>query len=155
MLKKSSLPQIGFVGFGEVNTPREFIDDRCHQAAEELRKRGLAVVETAPVSGDPDGLQAQRAIDELAQADFDALVLCEAGWIPSWAVMKIAEQFRHQAGDKLRKLLRITHYQPSGHIRAARGHLQMIATLAVELVRAMRVAQHHDGAVFHPVVPYE
>ena len=93
MLKKSSVPQIGFVGFGEVNTPREFIDDRCHQAAEELRKRGLAVVETAPVSDDPDGLQAQRAIDELAQAEFDALVLCVAGWIPSWAVMKIVEQF--------------------------------------------------------------
>ena len=31
----------GFVGFGEVNTPREFIVDRCRRAAEELRSRGI------------------------------------------------------------------------------------------------------------------
>ncbi|MBP5300407.1 MAG: hypothetical protein J6Y80_03280 [Victivallales bacterium] len=95
MKKKCPDHQVGFVGFGEVNTPREFIDGRCHQAAEELRARGLVVAETAPVSDDPEGLQAQRAIDELSKADFDALVLCVAGWIPTWAVMKIVEQFRH------------------------------------------------------------
>ncbi len=96
MIEKSLEMRAGFVGFGEVNTPREFIDGRCHEAADALRQRGLTVVETAPVSDDPEGLQAQRAINELSRADFDALVLCVAGWIPSWAVMKIVEQFRHK-----------------------------------------------------------
>jgi len=86
----------GFVGFGEVNTPREFIADRCRQAAEALRKRGVELVETAPVSDDPAGKNAARAVHELALGDFDALVLCIAGWIPSWAVIKVAEPFRHK-----------------------------------------------------------
>lgn len=86
----------GFVGFGEVNTPREFIAGRCREAAEELRKRGIELVETAPVSDDPAGKNAARAVHELAAGSFDALVLCVAGWIPSWAVIKVAEPFRHQ-----------------------------------------------------------
>lgn len=86
----------GFVGFGEVNTPREFIVNRCQTAAAELRKRGVELVETAPVSDDPAGENADRAIRELKQEEFDALVLCVAGWIPSWAVVKVAEAFKHK-----------------------------------------------------------
>lgn len=85
----------GFVGFGEVNTPREFIDPRCAAAAEELQKRGVELVITAPVSDDPAGENAARAVRELAAGDIDALVLCVAGWIPSWAVFKVVEQFKH------------------------------------------------------------
>ena len=86
----------GFVGFGEVNTPREFIVNRCQTAAAELRKRGVELVETAPVSDDPAGENADRAIRELKCGEFDALVLCVAGWIPSWAVVKVAEAFKHK-----------------------------------------------------------
>ena len=86
----------GFVGFGEVNTPREFIVGRCKTAAAELRKRGVELVETAPVCDDPAGENAERAIRELAAGNFDALVLCVAGWIPSWAVVKVVEPFRHK-----------------------------------------------------------
>ena len=59
----------GFVGFGEVNTPREFIDNRCRIAADELKKRGIELVETAPVSDDPAGLQAARAVEELKKVN--------------------------------------------------------------------------------------
>ena len=62
----------GFVGFGEVNTPREFIDNRCRIAADELKKRGIELVETAPVSDDPAGLQAARAVEELKK-EYDRL----------------------------------------------------------------------------------
>ncbi len=31
----------------------------------------------------------------LRRGDIDALVLCVAGWIPSWAVIKVAENFKH------------------------------------------------------------
>lgn len=86
----------GFVGFGEVNTPREFIDGRCRTAAEELKSRGVTLVETSPVSDDPQGEQAARAVKELSAGSFDALVLCVAGWIPTWAVIKVAEPFRHK-----------------------------------------------------------
>ncbi|MBO5923390.1 MAG: cell division protein SepF, partial [Lentisphaeria bacterium] len=96
MSKKEFTIRAGFVGFGEVNTPREFIDNRCRVAADELKKRNIMLFETAPVSDDPAGLQAQRAIDELSEFDFDALVVCIAGWIPTWAVIKVLEPFKHK-----------------------------------------------------------
>ena len=96
MIRKEWKIRAGFVGFGEVNTPREFIDGRCKTAADELRKRGVELVETAPVSDDPEGLQAQRAVEALAKGDFDSLVVCIAGWIPTWAVIKVIENFKHK-----------------------------------------------------------
>ena len=94
-MKKLNI-RAGFVGFGEVNTPREFIDNRCQAAMEELQKRGVEIFATAPVSDDPAGEQAARAVKELSQYDFDALVVCIAGWIPTWAVIKVIEPFKHK-----------------------------------------------------------
>ena len=96
MIQKGWKIRAGFVGFGEVNTPREFIDNRCRIAADELKKRGVELFETAPVSDDPAGEQAQRAVEELSKGDFDALVVCIAGWIPTWAVIKVIEPFKHK-----------------------------------------------------------
>ncbi|MDD3885892.1 MAG: hypothetical protein PHI35_03360 [Victivallaceae bacterium] len=93
---KKVIAKAGFIGFGEVNTPREFIDGRCKQAADELRKRGVELVWTDPVSDDPAGAQADRAAAELRNADFDAVVVCVAGWIPSWAVVRAIEPFKHK-----------------------------------------------------------
>ncbi len=90
------LIRAGFVGFGEVNTPREFIDPRCAAAAAALEERGITLVKTAPVSDDPAGTQAARAVKELKQGEFDVLVICVAGWIPSWTVVKVVEPFRHK-----------------------------------------------------------
>lgn len=87
----------GFVGFGEVNTPREFIDQRCAEAARLLVQQGIEVVGTAPVSDDPAGTQAARAVRELQTGgEFDLLVVCIAGWIPSWAVFSVIEPFKHK-----------------------------------------------------------
>ena len=96
MIRKEWKIRAGFVGFGEVNTPREFIDGRCRTAADELKKRGVELVETAPVSDDPAGAQARRAVEELSRGDFDALVVCVAGWTPTWAVVKVIEPFKHK-----------------------------------------------------------
>lgn len=96
MIQKTEKVRAGFVGFGEVNTPREFIDGRCRTAADELIKRGVELIETAPVSDDPEGKQAQRAVEELSKGDFDALVVCIAGWIPTWAVIKVIEHSKHK-----------------------------------------------------------
>ena len=96
MSQNESKVRAGFVGFGEVNTPREFIDRRCAEAAKELELRGVELTLTAPVSDDPAGEQAARAVAELKKGEFDALVLCVAGWIPSWAVVKVAENFKEK-----------------------------------------------------------
>jgi len=97
MNSESRKIRAGFVGFGEVNTPREFIDQRCAAAAALLEKQGVELVQTAPVSDDPDGEQSARAVRELqADGDFDLLVVCVAGWIPSWAVFRVIEPFKHK-----------------------------------------------------------
>ncbi len=86
----------GFVGFGEVNTPREFIDPRCSEAARWLLKHGVELTIADPVSDDPAGEQAARAAAQLAAEEWDVLVVCIAGWIPAWAVLRTIQQFRHK-----------------------------------------------------------
>ncbi|MCE5250559.1 hypothetical protein LLG96_10115, partial [bacterium] len=76
----------GFVGFGEINTPRDIIVRKCNQARELIEAEGIELVWTDPVSDDPDGNDVQRAKKELAARDFDVLIICIAGWIPSHAV---------------------------------------------------------------------
>jgi L-fucose isomerase-like protein len=87
--------KVGFVGFGEVNSPRELIERKCRQAIEWLQAANLDVISTAPVSDDPVGSDVRRAVAELSKADFDVLVTCLAGWIPSHAVISVASEFRH------------------------------------------------------------
>ncbi len=86
----------GFVGFGEVNTPKEFIVNRCHEAAELLNNHGIEIFATGPVTDDPAGSDAARAVTELSAHDFDLLIVCVAGWIPSWAVFTVIEPFKHK-----------------------------------------------------------
>ena len=92
------LPNIraGFVGFGEVNTPREIIERKCREARERLEREGVEVVWTEPVSDDPAGRDVERARRELAKQEFDLLVVCVAGWIPSHAVIGVADRFAHK-----------------------------------------------------------
>lgn len=92
----SSRPRAGFVGFGEVNTPAELIQQKCDRAMERLEVAGLELVKTAPVSDDPAGEHAARAVSELSAGDFDSLIICVAGWIPSWAVFSVIEAFRNK-----------------------------------------------------------
>jgi L-arabinose isomerase len=93
---KSRKIRAGFVGFGEVNTPREFIAGRCTAAVKLLKQKGLELFVTAPVCDDPQGAAAARAVQELSGKDFDLLIVCIAGWIPSWAVFSVIEPFKHK-----------------------------------------------------------
>ena len=89
------LPSIraAFVGFGEVNTPRELIDRKCTAARSALQGLGIDPVWIDPVSDDPHGRDVARARVELAQAEFDVLIVCLAGWIPSHAVVDTISDF--------------------------------------------------------------
>lgn len=88
--------QAGFVGFGEVNTPRDLINQKVGRAREELERLGLKLVTTDPVSDDPAGLDEARAREELALRDFDLLIVCLAGWIPSHTVIDVISPFAHK-----------------------------------------------------------
>ena len=85
----------GFVGFGEVNTPRELIEQKCSEAVAELQKLDIDLRVTEPVSDDPAGKEADRAILDLQGSPLDFLVVCIAGWIPSHAVLKVTQEFAH------------------------------------------------------------
>lgn len=106
-----STSKAAFIGFGEVNTPTEFIKDRCANAANELRKRGIDVFETPIVNDDPAGAMAAAAAASLAGKDFDALVLCVAGWIPTWAVIRAIEPFK----NKPMLLFGLSGWRENGH----------------------------------------
>ena len=68
---------------------------------------------------------------------------------------RFVEQTGQQPGVQLCKVLRVRDYQISGNIGAARSHGKMVGAVAVEMMRAVAVAEHDDGTVFRPVVPDE
>lgn len=87
--------KIAFIGFGEVNTPVDIIIKKCKDAEDALKSEGLDLISVYPVTDDYEEKDIKRALDTLKGQDFDALVLCVAGWIPSHAVIKITEQYKH------------------------------------------------------------
>ena len=89
------MSKIGFVGFGEVNTPVEVIIRKCKAAEEALKAEGLDLVSVWPVADDYEETQVGDAVKKLAKEQFDALVVCVAGWIPTHAVVKVTEHYRH------------------------------------------------------------
>ncbi len=89
------MAKIGFVGFGEVNTPVDVIIRKCSAAAEALKNEGLDLVSVFPVADDYEEVQVKAAVEALKKESFDALVVCVAGWIPTHAVVKVTEHFRH------------------------------------------------------------
>ena len=84
-----------FVGFGEVNTPVDIIVSKCKAAVESLEKEGLDLIPVYPVADDYEEKDIAKAHAALAGKEFDCLVLCVAGWIPTHAVVKVAEKYRH------------------------------------------------------------
>ncbi len=105
------MAKIGFIGFREVNTPPEFIKERAAAAAQELRKRGLDIFEAPVVNDDPAGALSDAAIAALQTQQFEALVLCVAGWIPTWAVIRTIEPFKH----KPMLLFGLSGWRENGH----------------------------------------
>jgi len=106
---KNNRPKLAFVGFGEVNSPRDKIIKKCSEAQKEIESLGFDLVSTDPVTDDLEGKDVRRAIKDLKKSDFDLLILCIAGWIPSHAVISISHEFRTRpmilwglAGDNIK-----------------------------------------------------
>ncbi len=87
--------KVGFVGFGEINSPRDLIEKKCNGARAALAELGVEVLDTAPVSDDPAGADVRRAVEELSGKRMDVLVVCIAGWIPTHAVISVLSEFKH------------------------------------------------------------
>ena len=86
-----------FVGFGEVNTPIEILQDKCAAAEAALKGQGVELVRSVyPVTDDPEEKDIKKAVATLKGQDFDCLVVCIAGWIPTHAVVKVTEHFREK-----------------------------------------------------------
>ena len=83
-----------FVGFGEVNTPIDIIINKCKAAEDNLKKEGLELISVYPVTDDYEEKDIKKAVDALKGQEFDSLVVCIAGWIPTHAVVKVTEHFR-------------------------------------------------------------
>ena len=87
--------KIAFAGFGEVNTPIEVIERKCKVACESLKTPDTEVFPCFPIRDDYEEKDINKAIDYFNSKEFDVLVLCVAGWIPSHAVVKVLDKFRH------------------------------------------------------------
>lgn len=90
------MAKVAFVGFGEVNTPKDLIVRKCAAAEKALKDEGLDVISVFPVTDDYGEKDVKGAISALKGEEFDVLVLCVAGWIPTHAVVKVTEPFRHK-----------------------------------------------------------
>ena len=85
-----------FVGFGEVNTPKEIIINKCAAAEAALKAEGMDLVSVFPVTDDYEEKDIKACIEALRGKEFDCLVVCIAGWIPTHAVVKVTEHFREK-----------------------------------------------------------
>ena len=90
------MSKIAFLGFGEVNTPIDIIVKKCETALAELKKEGLDCIPVYPITDDSEEKDIRKTGDRLRGEEFDALVICIAGWIPTHAVVKITEHYRHK-----------------------------------------------------------
>jgi L-fucose isomerase-like protein len=93
---KESLINAAFVGFGEINSPQQLIKDKCLTAKKEIESLGINTISTDHVTDDPGGIDVKRAVKDLKKGDFDLLIICVAGWIPSHAVIAITEEFKYK-----------------------------------------------------------
>jgi L-fucose isomerase-like protein len=91
-----AIARAAFVCFGEVNTPREIIEAKARKARQWLEQAGLELIATEPVSDDAAGRDVRRAVDAFRGQEFDLVVACVAGWIPSHAVLGVLDPFRHK-----------------------------------------------------------
>jgi L-fucose isomerase-like protein len=87
--------KIGFVCFGEVNTPYERLEILHTEAADVLEARSFELCDAGIVIDDAECKTADAAIQKLHGYDMCCLVVCLAGWIPTHAVIRVTDVYRH------------------------------------------------------------
>ncbi len=88
--------QIGYVCFGEINTPIERLQMKHDEALAALRNAGVQdLVDGGLVIDDPAYETADAAYGKLEGKELDCLIVCVAGWVPTHAVVRVTDHFRH------------------------------------------------------------
>lgn len=90
------MKQIGFVCFGEVNTPFERLvikHDGAINTLQALNQTNL--IDAGVVIDDSRYETADRAIATLQKQELDCLILSIAGWVPTHTVIRVTDHFRH------------------------------------------------------------
>lgn len=85
---------IGFVCFGEINTPHERLKIKHDQALEDLKALDACILDAGIVIDDADYNTADAAIRQLNAQEVSCLILCVAGWVPTHAVIHVTDEFR-------------------------------------------------------------
>ena len=86
---------IGYICFGEVNTPIERLQMKHDEALAALQAKFENVIDGGLVIDDPAYETADAAYGKLAGLDLSCLIVCVAGWIPTHAVIRVTDHFRH------------------------------------------------------------
>jgi len=87
--------KVGFVCFGEVNTPFDRLQLKHDEAIATVSKLGYDIMDAGIVIDDINYETADRAIQILKPFEMDCLIICVAGWIPSHAVIRVTDAFSH------------------------------------------------------------
>ena len=87
--------KIGFICFGEVNTPIERLNMKHDEGLKVISSLGYDVIDAGLVIDDPEYKTADSAVAKLLPYDMSAIVVCVAGWIPTHAVVRVTDKFRH------------------------------------------------------------
>jgi hypothetical protein len=95
MAKNRNIPQVGFVTFGEINTPFERLQKKHDEALCVLQNMHAEILDAGIVIDDSAYETADAAIAKLRENEFDCLLVCVAGWVPTHAVIRVTDCFRH------------------------------------------------------------
>ena len=87
--------RVAFIAFGEVNTPMEMILRKHDEALAALNFPDTEVLDAGVVIDDEKYETAGCALQKLEGKRFDVLLCCICGWIPSHAVIKVTDEYRH------------------------------------------------------------
>lgn len=87
--------KIGFVCFGEVNTPYERLVIKHDHAIKVLSALNAEVLDAGVVIDDVKYETADRAIEKLRGFDMSSLIVFVAGWVPAHAVIRVTDVFRN------------------------------------------------------------
>ena len=87
--------KVAFVCFGEINTPIDRLNMKHDEGLSVIKNLGYEVFDGGLVIDDPEYNTADAAVEKIADKDFSALVVCIAGWVPTHAVIRVTDKFRH------------------------------------------------------------
>lgn len=89
------MKKAGFVCFGEINTPFQRLREKHDDALLALKTLEYDLTDAGVVIDDAGYETADKAIKILENVSFDCLIVCVAGWVPTHAVIRVTDAFRH------------------------------------------------------------